>query len=77
VAEHVGRDADLLGGTVDQLGDGAIAEEVRPDDWPNACRVRASICVLMAAFDIGPPERASQRFQKSSAAAGDSLEVRC
>jgi hypothetical protein len=36
VAEQVGRDADLLGGRIDQLGDGTVPQQMRPDGLAEA-----------------------------------------
>ena len=36
MAKQVGCDADLLGRAVDQLGHGAVPEEVRPDRLPES-----------------------------------------
>ena len=31
MAQEIGRDADLLGGAIDQLGHGAVAKQKRPN----------------------------------------------
>jgi hypothetical protein len=53
VAEQVRRDADLLGRAVDQLGHGAIPEQVWPD--------RIAEGFVGSGFDLGPDRAAAHR----------------
>jgi hypothetical protein len=55
VAEQVGRHANLLGGAVHELGNGAVPEQMGQTALPKACLVPLSICARMAPLPMGPP----------------------